>query len=123
MNIDSLFEGDVELTFACRLVDLPPGRSRVAYFDEERQIALFNVDGNLYAVSNICPHQHEPVIAEGMVDDCIVTCPLHGNMYRLDTGAGLEGGASLKRYAVRVVDERIYVEVPPQKQPKWMQGF
>jgi nitrite reductase/ring-hydroxylating ferredoxin subunit len=123
MNNEYLHDGDLQFARVCAIAELPVGRSRKVYFDEERQIALFNVDGHLYAVSNICPHQHEPVIAEGMVEDCTVTCPLHGNSYRLDTGAGQDGGASLKKYAVRIVDDIIYVEVPPVKQPKWMQGL
>ena len=122
MTNDFIREGQMQLARACALSELPPGRSRRVYFDEERQIALFNVGGHLYAVSNICPHQHEPVIVEGMVEDCTVTCPLHGNVYRLDTGAGVEGGASLRRFEVRIVDDAIYVEVPPEEQPRWMRG-
>ncbi|MBC8145418.1 MAG: nitrite reductase (NAD(P)H) small subunit [bacterium] len=123
MKHDYIRDGDIELTRACTTAELPAGRSRLVFFDDERQVALFNVAGTLYAVSNICPHQHEPVIFEGMVEDCTVTCPLHGNAYRLDTGEGIEGGARLKRYEVRIIDENVYVEIPREEQPKWMQGL
>jgi NAD(P)H-dependent nitrite reductase small subunit len=118
LTIDGL-----ELVRVCAVAELPPGRSRVVYFDEERQVAIFNVDGELLAVTNICPHQHSPVIAEGMIEDCTVTCPLHGWAYDLHSGRALGGGARLRTYHVRVVDDAIYVEVPRDEQPKWMSAI
>ena len=111
-----------EFARACERRELPPGRSRLVYFDEERQVALFNVGGELHAVTNICPHQHAPVIFEGFVEDCTVACPLHGWVYELDTGRALGGGARLKTYEVRVIDDVIFVEVPPDEEPAWMRG-
>lgn len=112
-----------EFARACTLAQLPPGRSRVVYFDEERQVAVFNVGGELFAVTNICPHQHSPVIFEGLVDECTVTCPLHGWSYDLGTGRALGGGAKLKTYEVRVVGDVIYVEIPRDEEPAWMRGM
>jgi nitrite reductase/ring-hydroxylating ferredoxin subunit len=112
-----------EFVRACSRAELPPGRSRMLYFDEERQVALFNVDGEIYAVTNICPHQHAPVIAEGFVEDCTVTCPLHGWAYDLVTGRALGGGAKLKTFEHRVIDDAIYVEVPREQEPTWFKGL
>ncbi|HVK40540.1 MAG TPA: nitrite reductase (NAD(P)H) small subunit [Candidatus Kapabacteria bacterium] len=108
---------------ACTVAELPPGRSRMLYFDEERQIALFNVDGELHAVTNICPHQHSPVIVDGMIEDCTVTCPLHGWAYDLRSGRALGGGARLKTFDVRVVEGVIWVEVPGEEEPTWFRGM
>lgn len=112
-----------EFVLVCAVGELAPGRSRMVYFDEERQVAVFNVDGELLAVTNICPHQHSPVIFEGMVEDCTVTCPLHGWAYDLRNGRALGGGAKLKTFEVRVLEENIYVEVPQEEDPTWFKGM
>jgi nitrite reductase/ring-hydroxylating ferredoxin subunit len=112
-----------EFIRACSRAELPAGRSRMIYFDEERQIALFNVGGALFAVTNICPHQHSPVIVDGFIEDCTVTCPLHGWAYDLSTGRALGGGARLKTFEVREIGDAIYVEVPREEEPRWMRGM
>ncbi|WP_138418063.1 Rieske 2Fe-2S domain-containing protein [Aquibacillus sediminis] len=40
----------------CLIEELPPGHSRLLKMDK-LEIAIFNVDGNLYAIRNQCPHQ------------------------------------------------------------------
>jgi nitrite reductase/ring-hydroxylating ferredoxin subunit len=120
---DTRFIDGREYIRACSLADLPPGRSRMVYFDEERQVAIFNVGGELHAVTNICPHQHAPVIAEGMVEDCTVTCPLHGWAYDLRSGRALGGGARLKIFQVRTIGDAVFVEVPQEEEPSWFKGM
>src|SRR5947199_2064417 len=69
--------------------DLPPGTSRVAYYAGD-QVAMFNVGGELRAVSNRCPHANGS-LADGVVEDGSVTCPSHGSRFDLATGRPLEG--------------------------------
>lgn len=122
MNDRVSFDGR-EYARVCRRDELRPGRGRLVFFDEERQIALFNVDGEILAVNNICPHQHAPVLFDGHVENCTVTCPLHGNVYDLKSGAAEAGGASLKTFDVRIVDDMVHVEVPAEEMPAWMRGM
>ena len=62
----------------------PPGeKMAVAVAGEE--IALFNVDGTLYAIGDICTHA-EASLAEGEFYDEIVECPLHGSPFDVTTG-------------------------------------
>lgn len=58
------------------LDDCPPG-SACELVVADRIIALFNVDGQLYAIDGICPHQGGP-LAQGRLDAHTVTCPWHG---------------------------------------------
>ena len=39
-------------------------------------IALFKVEGEIYAIDDLCSHA-EASLATGFVDGCIVECPLH----------------------------------------------
>ncbi|MBI5668059.1 MAG: chlorite dismutase family protein [Chloroflexi bacterium] len=98
-------------TEACRLDEIPPGESRLVYHDG-RQVALFNVDGRLYALSNRCSHARGP-LSEGQVDtaECTVTCPWHYAKYDLVSGRVLDGVASapVESFAVEVRDSMIFV--------------
>jgi len=103
----------------CRSADVFPKRGKNFFFDEETQIAVFRVDGSLYAVSNICPHQHSPVICDGYIEDLTVTCPLHGWIYSLQSGKALGGGGRLKTYRVFEENGYVYIEKPRPVEPNW----
>jgi len=64
--------------------ELKPGESKVVEVGD-REVALFNVDGKLYAIDNICPHRGGP-LGEGVVEGHICTCPWHG--WRFDVTNG-----------------------------------
>src|SRR2546430_17664856 len=67
--------------------DVQPGEGRVVVV-QGHPVALFNVKGRFYAVSNVCLHRGGP-IGEGMPDDAVVPCPNHGWEYDVRTGANL----------------------------------
>ncbi len=50
-----------------------------------RELALYNVDGQLYCTSNICPHQGAP-LAEGMIEGKNIVCPWHAWVFDVTTG-------------------------------------
>jgi nitrite reductase (NADH) small subunit len=51
----------------------------------DRVVALFNVDGNFYALDGVCPHQGGP-LGKGKITGCVVTCPWHGWQFDVRTG-------------------------------------
>ena len=71
------------MLLVCPLSDLPAGSSiRVA---AEPPIAVFNADGELYAVDDTCTHQ-DASLADGWLEGCQVECPLHASCFDLRTG-------------------------------------
>lgn len=90
--------------------DLPPGTG-TSVDAGGRTLALFNVDGALYAVDNTCPHRGGP-LGEGDLDGAVVTCPWHGRRYDVTTGAH-DGNPSLRLacYPVTVEDGVAYVDL------------
>ena len=68
-----------------RLIRLGEVANVVDGTEDPRTLALFNVDGTLYAVDNTCPHRGGP-LGEGDLDGAIVTCPWHGWRYDVTTG-------------------------------------
>lgn len=89
--------------------EIPVGEGRTFTVDG-RQIAVFRRrDGSLRAVDAVCPHRGGP-LADGLADDRVVVCPLHGYTFDLDSGAEA-GGADLavRSHPVEVVDGHITI--------------
>jgi nitrite reductase/ring-hydroxylating ferredoxin subunit len=82
------------------------------------EIAVFKIDSEVFAVSNICPHQQTRLIYDGFIEDEFVVCPAHGWKFNLRTGKKDSGSNGLQVYLVEIVDENIYVKVTP-KELKW----
>ncbi len=62
----------------------PPGSAHECAA-ADRIVALFNVDGQIYALDGICPHQGGP-LGKGRLHAGIVTCPWHGRQIDVRTG-------------------------------------
>jgi len=77
-----------------------------------KPIALFNVDGQFFAIDNTCTHRGGP-LAEGDVSGHQVTCPWHGATFDVRTGevVGPPAQRAVTRYGVRVTGTDIEVEV------------
>ena len=92
------------------LNDIVQGRSVVVEVSG-KEIALFNVSGEIFAISNACPHQGGP-LGEGEVEDTVVTCPLHGWRFRLDNGEGLTMPHSkVERFDVKIEGNDILIDL------------
>ena len=79
--------------------EVPVGEGR-AYVVNGEQVAVFRLStGELRAVSAICPHAGGP-LADGQIDDQVVICPLHLNVFELDTGCSRSGQPGLASYPV-----------------------
>lgn len=74
-----------------------------------RTIALFNVDGQFYALDNTCMHRGGP-LGEGFVDrnNLTVQCPWHGWIYSLATGASpIDSMAKVEKFEVKVEEGEV----------------
>ena len=102
--------GEREWIPAGRLSDLKPGAgARVIVGD--RDIALFLVDGEVFAVENRCPHRGGS-LSDGTVAGGIVSCPLHGWRYDLRTGRCPERtGVMIRSYPIRREGDQVLVGI------------
>lgn len=75
-------------------------------------IAVFNLGGMFYAIEDNCPHQHLP-LADGVVENNTITCPFHGAMFDIPSGAVLSPPAceDLNTYPVRMHEGKLQVQV------------
>ena len=89
--------------------DVPMGEGiRVEIADQP--VAIWNVDGEFYATSDVCTHE-ETSLVYGDLWDGVVECPLHGAQFDVRTGKVLSLPAifPLPTYPVRVEENSIYV--------------
>ena len=89
-----------------------PKKQGLVRIVQEHEIAIFRAEGKFYAVSNVCPHQHAPVIAEGIRDGNIITCPMHGWSYDIETGKSTNGSGGLTCFDLKIDGDRIFVKRP-----------
>ena len=69
---------------AARTTAIEPDQARLVEV-KGKQIALFNVDGQFFALDNTCTHRGGP-LADGEVLGHEVTCPWHGATFDVRTG-------------------------------------
>lgn len=77
-------KGAGNLTTVAKVDDIKPGEGRVVMVNE-KEYAIFNVNGKFYAIENLCRHEGGP-LGDGNLDDTVVTCPLHGWDYDVTNG-------------------------------------
>jgi 3-phenylpropionate/trans-cinnamate dioxygenase ferredoxin component len=71
------------LTFA-EVHEIPAGERMIIEVDG-RWIVVLNVDGEFYAVADVCTHDDGP-LSEGEVIGCEIECPRHGARFDIRTG-------------------------------------
>jgi len=80
-------------------------------------IALFNLDGQIHALDNTCPHAGGP-LGEGTIEGEHITCPWHGWKFHIPTGVCQKNptpSLNVVSYDVQVVDGIIQISLPSQK--------
>lgn len=89
--------------------EIPVGEGRT-FAVEGEQIAVFRLrDGSLRAIDAVCPHKGGP-LADGLADDRVVVCPLHGHTFDMCTGSEAGGTEmSVRSYEVAGVDGTIRI--------------
>jgi len=76
-----------------------------------RNVAVYAVDGAIYATANVCTHQFA-LLTEGFLEDGCVECPLHQGRFDVRTGKALGAPVTqdIATYAVKVEDGVIHVD-------------
>ena len=71
----------------CATIDCLPGEFKLI-FDGDTAIAVYNIDGQYYAIEDICTHDGGE-LAGGPLDGFSVECIRHGAKFDLRTGEAL----------------------------------
>src|SRR5205809_5123190 len=89
--------------------ELTPGSWQTVDVDDA-QIAVFNVDGEYYAIEDVCTHDGG-ILTGGTVEGAEVVCPRHGARFSIITGKALSPPAyePVATLPVRVQDGIVQV--------------
>jgi nitrite reductase (NADH) small subunit len=93
--------------YACRVDDVPLGEGRSITLGG-RRIAIFRSAAGWFALDAACPHRGGP-LADGIVCDNAVICPLHDRRYDLATGEALNADDAVRAHSVQLDGERVLV--------------
>jgi nitrite reductase (NADH) small subunit len=93
----------------CSVHDIPVGEGR-AVTVAERRIAIFHTAERWYALDAVCPHLGGP-LADGIVADRTVICPLHERRFDLATGEALTAGPCVTAHDVALQGGEVYLQV------------
>ena len=77
-----------------------------------KEIALYDLDGMLYATDDICTHAYAK-LSDGWLDKGEIECPLHAGRFDVKTGAATAPPCTenLKTYPVRVIGDDIQIKL------------
>ncbi len=113
-----LIEVPTALAEVCSIDDLEAGWGEAAWIAGE-QIAVYRTEtSDFFASSHHCPSTGAKVMARGILGDTVVdgarvatvACPLHKEVYRLDTGACLSApGAALPVYGLKKLGGSLWI--------------
>ncbi len=103
----------------CSVSEIPEGTAKLVKV-EGKPIAIFNLNGGLYATDETCPHEGGP-LSDGSIEGENVSCPWHGATFHIKSGKTLEPPAGEKMgppvdkgvacYPVRIVGAEVEIEI------------
>ena len=75
-----------------------------------KSIALYQIDGEVYATDNICTHGNAR-LCDGFLEGHEIECPLHQGKFDIRTGKALCAPLidDIKTYPVRIEGNRVFV--------------
>ena len=95
---------------ACTVGELAPGEARRIEGDDHPPVAVYNVDGEFFALDDTCTHE-KFALTEGWVDGDVVECALHMARFCIRTGKALclPANRDLASHPVEIVDGEVWI--------------
>ncbi|MCE1188156.1 MAG: Rieske (2Fe-2S) protein [Ignavibacteria bacterium] len=110
-----IFENDTkDFIQVCSVTDLIANRGK-KFTIGESEIAIFLIEGQIHAVTNICPHQHVSVMHDAFVEGQELICPAHGWQFNCRSGKKPDGGKGLDVHETEIRDGFVFVRLHEKK--------
>jgi 3-phenylpropionate/trans-cinnamate dioxygenase ferredoxin subunit len=95
--------------------DLPPGRVRLVTGPDDQRLAVCNVDGEFYAIEDVCTHDGGS-LDQGELEGEEIECPRHGARFDVRTGRAtlMPAVMPVQTHAVRVDGNDLFVSSTPR---------
>ena len=81
-------------------------------------VAVYKADGRFFATQDLCTHE-QAYLSDGVVVGNVIECPFHQGRFDIRTGKALGAPVTvpLKTFPVKVIDDRIFVQVAKSESP------
>ena len=103
-----------------RRIPVPAGKhpqagGRALFEFDDKSLALFNVDGQLFAIDDSCPHQGASLCG-GRLDGRVIQCCAHGLRFDLRSGYLLNSTlVKVTSYPVEIIDGQAFIVIVPEE--------
>jgi 3-phenylpropionate/trans-cinnamate dioxygenase ferredoxin subunit len=96
---------------AAKVHEVPRGRAKIVEIRDE-EIVLCNVEGEIYAIANVCTHDDGP-LGEGYLIGEEIECPRHGARFNVKTGqvTVLPAIVPVPTFEVKIEGDTVFVDV------------
>jgi naphthalene 1,2-dioxygenase ferredoxin component len=96
---------------AAALDDVPEG-DVVGVVVQGKQIALYEVEGQIYATDNLCTHGAARM-SDGFLEGREIECPLHQGRFDVCTGKAMCSPLTedIRTYPVRIENSRVWLKL------------
>ena len=81
------------------IAEVPPGEGRTFQIGGLRIAVFHSRGGRVFATQAECPHRRGP-LADGLLGDSTLVCPLHDWSFDLLSGMALNGGCGIRTYPI-----------------------
>lgn len=97
-----------------KVIDLAavPGDDVVAVEAAGHELAIYGVDGAVYATDNICTHGHAR-LCDGFLEGHEIECPLHQGRFDVRSGKALcePLAVDIRTYPIKIEEGSVFVEI------------
>lgn len=95
------------------LADIPAGRVKLIE-EGDLRIAVCNLEGQYYAIEDVCTHDGGP-LDQGELEGDEIECPRHGGRFNVRTGAATQMPAIMpvRTFPVKIVGDELFVQTNP----------
>ena len=93
--------------------DVGPGDMIARDLPDGTRVAIYNVEGQLYATDDRCTHGNASLVDEGTLEGCTIECGLHLGGFDVRTGEAVAAPCTkaLRTYPVRNEGGTIWIQV------------
>jgi naphthalene 1,2-dioxygenase system ferredoxin subunit len=93
-------------------VDDVPADDVIAVLVGGNEVALYSVEGSVYATDNICTHGHAR-LCEGFLEGHEIECPLHQGKFDVRNGAPTCAPVTeaIRSYPVKIEGGRVFLSL------------
>lgn len=95
----------------CPVEELPSGERLFIELGED-PVVILNINGDVYAIADICTHDDGP-LGEGEIEDHEIICPRHGARFDIRSGdvLSLPAVKGVPSYPIRIRDGMVEIGV------------